>query len=67
MIGAYNLILDSRSETEQSREGIYTRFLGAREEKACFLFRATTEARIIFLSRHKNYTMKSLILAQDER
>ena len=50
-LGAYNLILDSRSETEQSREGIYTRFLGARGEKACFLSRATTEARIIFLSQ----------------
>ena len=64
MIGAYNLILDSRSETEQSREGIYTRLLGARGEKACFLSRATTEAR---RNIEDIYTMKSLILAQDER
>ena len=61
--GAFNLILDSRSETD-TKMIKFTRLLGAREQKACFLFRATTKTR-------KNikviFTMKSLILAQDER
>ena len=30
-------------------------------------FRATTEAVKFFFRRNKNFTMKSLILAQDER
>ena len=33
-----------RSGTETSSKGEFTSFLGAIEEKACFLFRATTEA-----------------------
>ena len=58
------LDLDSRSETDKIR--IYTRLLGAREEKACFLFRATTKTRKFSVENIK-FTMKSLILAQDER
>ena len=33
-----------RSETETRSREIFTRFLGASEKRACFLFRVTTEA-----------------------
>ena len=44
---------------------IFTILRAASAEKTCFLCRVARENRRIF--RQKNYTMKSLILAQDER
>ena len=46
MIGAYNLILDSRSETEQMM---------------------WVHTNVWIQSKNIEYTVKSLILAQDER
>ena len=56
---------DERSETD-TRHKICTTLLAAREEKACFLFRVATQS-VKNSATHKFFTMKSLILAQDER